>query len=146
MAAYEKVESWEIRRTRGERKGTRALLDVLLVLFHAQGVRSGGIYNRRRQRGGSAWSLHAVGRAMDLMVPSTDIGTFVANVVVAHADALGVGEVIFNRRRWTERTGWHVYSGVNPHLDHVHIGQTIAVADSPASLESLHQWFGSVLT
>lgn len=146
MARYEPVEAWELRRWRGERKGMRALMDVLLVLFHAQGARNGGIYVRRRQRGGSAWSLHAVGRAGDVMVPSTNVGDFLATVVVTHAEALGVCEVIWNRRRWAQPTGWVPYHGVNPHTDHVHIGLAVSVADSPASLDQLHQWFGAVLT
>lgn len=145
MARYEPVERWELRRHRGERKGTRALLDVLLVLFHAHGARSGGIYNRRRVRGGSSWSLHAVGRAADVMVNRTDIGDLIAGVVVARAEGLGVCEVIWNRKRWTPEAGWQPYRGANLHLDHVHIGQTVAVADSPASLEQLHAWFAAVL-
>lgn len=145
MSRYEAVQRWELRRHKGERKGTRALLDVLLVLFHAHGARSGGIYNRRLVRGGSSWSLHSVGRACDVMVQRQDIGDLIAGVVVARAEGLGVCEVIWNRRRWTPERGWVGYAGTNPHTDHVHIGQTISVADSPASLEQLHAWFAAVL-
>lgn len=146
MAKYQPVAPWELRRWKSERKGMRALMDVLLVLFNQAGARNGGIFVRRRQRGGSAWSLHAVGRAGDVMVPSTGVGDMIAAAVVAHATPLGVCEVIWNRRRWTEPTGWQPYHGVNPHTDHVHIGITAEVADSPASLESLHDWFAAYLT
>lgn len=41
---------------------------------------------------------------------------------VSIACSSGIQEVIFNRRIWTSEGGERVYSGVNPHTDHVHIG------------------------
>lgn len=146
VVTYQPVQSWELRRHRGARKGAEALKNVILVLFHGHGVRNGGIYVRRRQRGGSAWSLHAVGRAVDFMVPNKPIGDLLAGVLTARAEGLGVGEVIWYRRRWTTERGWQPYRGVNGHLDHVHVGLELDVADSAATLENLQRWFAGVLT
>lgn len=146
VSRYEPVQPWELRRYRSVRKGVEALRNVVLVLFHGHGVRDGGSYVRRRQRGGSAWSLHAVGRATDFMVTSTAIGDLLAGVLVARAEPCGICEVIWNRHRWTPERGWVPYHGVNPHTDHVHVGMTVAVADSAATLADLQRWFSAALT
>ena len=83
--AYEPVTGGELLRNRGPRHGVQAFADVILFAFTQAGVKMGGIYNRRRQRGGSSWSLHAVGRAVDFMVPSTQVGDFLAAVIVKAA-------------------------------------------------------------
>jgi hypothetical protein len=109
-------------------------------MFHNRGVHSGGIYNRRRVRGGSAMSLHAVGRALDVMVPVGDpVGWEIALRVIRNAEALGVAELIYDRKRWTEEKGTQPYRGINPHRDHVHIGLTVDMADRPDTPE-LRQW------
>jgi flagellar protein FlgJ len=138
--AYQPVTRAELRAHTGPRPGTRALHDVLIWMFHSRGVRSGGIYNRRAVRGGTSWSLHAVGRALDIMVPVGDpVGWEIALRVIRHADALGVAEVIHDRKRWTAEKGTQPYRGSNPHRDHVHIGMTVDMADRPDTPQ-LRQW------
>lgn len=143
---YEPVTTWELIRYHSARKGTKALMDVLLYLFHANRVTNQGIYVRRRQRGGSAWSLHAVGRSGDLGIPNIPTGTIIAELLVRRAGELGVCEVIFNRRRWTPESGWRHYSGVNPHTTHIHFGNTRAMADSPLTTDALARKFATALT
>jgi hypothetical protein len=140
LMAYQSVSRAELRAHTGPRPGTRALHDVLVWMFHDRGATSGGIYNRRRTRGGLSWSLHAVGRALDVMVPVGDpVGWEIALRAIKSAPMLGVGEVIFDRKRWTEEKGTKRYWGINPHRDHVHIGQTVDMADRPDTPE-LRQW------
>jgi hypothetical protein len=139
--AYQPVSRAELRAHTGPRPGTRALHDVLIWMFHSRGVTSGGIYNRRAVRGGTSWSLHAVGRALDIMVPVGDpVGWEIALRVIRAADALGVCEVIYDAKRWTREKGTVAYHGVNKHRDHVHIGMTVDMADRPDTPE-LRRWF-----
>ena len=146
--AYQAVQQWELDRYHGPRRGTAALRDVLILLFAKGGAFDDGIYNRRPVRGGTSWSLHAVGRAIDIGVRNHDIGEFIATGLVKGDNPVGCGicEVIWNRRRWTAEKGWQPYSGVDPHTSHVHIGQTIEMADNPATTDQLHGWFAGVLT
>lgn len=145
LMAYEPVTGGELLRNRGPRHGVQAFADVILFAFTQAGVKMGGIYNRRRQRGGSSWSLHAVGRAVDFMVPTTQVGDFLAAVIVKAATQCGVCEIIWNRRRWTAERGWQAYHGSNPHTDHVHVGFTRDLADSASTTEALHKWFGAMM-
>lgn len=137
--AYQKVTHSELRTRTGPRPGVRAFHDSVLWVMHGRGVRSGGIYNRRRVRGGTSWSLHSVGRAADLMVPDVNTGLEIAFRAIRNAPWLGVSEVIFNRKRWTAEQGTRSYGGSNPHRDHVHIGFTIDFADRPDT-EDLRRW------
>lgn len=143
--AYEPVSQAELVKYHGARPGVVALRDIILFLWHASGVTDVGIYNRRQVRGGGAWSLHAVGRAVDIGVPSTGVGTLIAAAIQSHAAALGLCEIISNRRRWTAETGWQPYGGVDPHTGHIHIGMTRAMADNGPH-DALVAIFAKVLT
>jgi len=62
---------------------------------------------------------HPGGYALDLM---TYNGQALADYAVAHADALNVDYIIWNKRSWnSRRKSWAPYTGSNPHTDHVHI-------------------------
>lgn len=144
MPVYEPVTGAELFRYHGPAPGTKALSDVVLFTYFQHGVRSGGIYNRRKQRSGSAWSLHSVGRAADFMVTSSDIGNWLGHHLVNTAELIGCCEVIFEDWRWTGDRGFHTYTR-GGHDDHVHCGQTREVARSKSSIEELHHWFGNAL-
>jgi hypothetical protein len=122
------------RCTSGPTPGAQALLAVVLDAFVE--LRSLGIYNCRPVRGGTTLSLHGEGRAIDFGADPADRaaqnqGHLLAGVLVDQADALGVQEVIWHRRRWTSRSRrWTDYGGVNPHTDHVHVGLCWAAARS----------------
>uniref|UniRef100_A0A914XDK4 ARB-07466-like C-terminal domain-containing protein n=1 Tax=Plectus sambesii TaxID=2011161 RepID=A0A914XDK4_9BILA len=79
------------------------------------------IYNCRKIEGSSTTSLHAEGRAVDLYVTGAT-GREAFDYAVKIACSNGIQEAIFNRRIWTSELGEHDYKGVNPHIDHVHIG------------------------
>jgi len=115
--------------TGGPTKGAKNLLAFLQSKF--PGGTSGGIYNCRNVRGGSSFSLHSEGRAVDYMLSihksaQKAIGDNIVNFFISNgaANALkfGVQEVIWNRKIWTHGKGQRAYTGQNPHEDHVHIG------------------------
>jgi hypothetical protein len=108
-------------------------------------VKSGGIYNKRRVRGGTAWSLHSVGRGIDWAVPSKETGDEIFLRLINAADQCGVCEIIWNRQRWDGTTGKvKPYRGTNPHTDHVHAGMVIDVAAHPDTGD-LRRWFDHYL-
>lgn len=113
----------------GPRSGTVALRNGVMERF--PGVKDLGIFNCRytRTKNSKTYSFHADGRAWDAGC-SGDLADEVADFLVAHADVLGVQEVIRNRKRWDSRTRkWATYQGSDPHTDHVHVSQCIAAAD-----------------
>lgn len=71
-------------------------------------------------------SAHASGRSGDsghniIDNHSHPSGLAYAAWLVANAAVLGIQEVISNRRRWDNQSkAWKTYSGVSPHIDHVH--------------------------
>ena len=147
MPKYEKATWDEVLQVQGPRPGARVLSDVVIRHYLAAGVqvKTGGIYNRRRVRGGTSWSLHAVGRGVDWMVPDKATGDQLFLRLINAADQCGVCEVIWNRQRWDGTTGKVTpYRGVNPHTDHVHAGMTIDVASHPDT-QDLRRWFDHFL-
>ena len=70
-------------------------------------------------------SFHSVGRAIDIWIATghLDVGTSIFDWCIANRSAIGLNEVIFNRRIWRAdnlSAGVHAYT-VNPHTDHIHI-------------------------
>jgi hypothetical protein len=119
--------------TPGAKPGTLALANLLLEYYHAG--QNGGI-SRNCSIGGR--SEHKEGRAFDWMLSanrSEDRAT--ANQFMAwllgkgpHGEAtynarrLGVMYVIWNGHIWSAdhaALGWLRYSGLNQHIDHIHI-------------------------
>lgn len=77
-----------------------------------------------RAQGSVPGSLHPKGRAIDLMTSNKSVGQNLADFARANAKALGITEVIWNRKIWTTRRakeGWRPYSGPSDHTDHVHL-------------------------
>lgn len=68
---------------------------------------------------------HPTGHAIDLMVPNIATGNSLAQDAINNHVGLGItgkSYLIFNRRVWNDRQGWHPYTSTsNPHTDHVHI-------------------------
>lgn len=74
---------------------------------------------------GPQLSIHAVGRALDVMTPSLQAaeGEQLANWLVENAAALGIQLVIWDGYVWqgSLRSPWQPYTGSNQHVDHVHV-------------------------
>lgn len=98
-----------------------------------------GIYNPRDVCG-NIWphwecsgSQHARGAAGDVGFPVTEEGhpegyKLAGWLVTEHLN-LGIQEVIWARRRWSNVTlTWKPYTGRSPHLDHVHWAQSAVAA------------------
>ena len=108
---------------RSAQPGAKALAAVLLEKF--PGARNGGIYNARRVRGRAVLSVHAEGRAIDIMVPNRATGTRITSALLPHVGKLGIQAIINNRKIWSKRNPKGArYKGVSPHYDHVHIELT----------------------
>ena len=69
---------------------------------------------------------HPKGLALDFMISNIKnghaVGDQLATYVVANYQALNITYVIWNRRIIypADSRGWHAYTGVSPHTDHVH--------------------------
>ncbi|MED3974616.1 transglycosylase SLT domain-containing protein [Priestia megaterium] len=79
-----------------------------------------GAYNNRNVRGGSSKSMHAYGRAFDIGGSASTMKK-IAEWARTHMNNLQYA--IYNRRIAGPGMGkpWRHYSGVNPHVDHVHL-------------------------
>ncbi len=119
----------------GLKPGTRALGDQIKQQF---GVTYGGYSCRANTADKSQLSIHAVGRALDIMTSGAS-GDEIANHLVQNADTLGVQLIIWNRTLWKVTPNGptsRAYTGPNPHTDHVHAEVNSAVAASgPGQVE-----------
>ena len=88
---------------------------------------SGGIYNCRPVRGRQSMSLHSEGRAVDFMLPlsggeANPVGVEIVRALGQAGDRNGIQTVIWDRRIYSRRSpAGRAYTGVNPHVDHLHI-------------------------
>jgi hypothetical protein len=71
---------------------------------------------------------HSTGQALDIMVPSSTLGSQIAAYVRTNYKALGVSEVIWAQKIWTVQRsseGWRPMpdrgSPTANHYDHVHV-------------------------
>jgi hypothetical protein len=73
------------------------------------GLKSLGIYNRRPIRGGTAWSSHAFGAALDAgFTNRTVIDAEVLPFLIAYSEELGIQRIhdYQNKRYWEAGRGW----------------------------------------
>lgn len=99
---------------------------------------SGGLYCCRQNSARTSvpkLSVHAVGRAIDLMVPmdSSDadngLGDPVANWLVENAEFIGVQRVIWDKAYWNGERGFGLLSSnSSPHVNHIHLELSTAGA------------------
>lgn len=86
----------------------------------------GGYSCRANTADPSQLSVHAVGRALDIMVNANTTaglkaGNEIRNFLISNAEALGTQRVIWDRHIWSANVdGWRSYTGPNPHTDHIH--------------------------
>lgn len=123
------VQPLELQMVHGPTNGARILEEVALARSKHLGVTSGGIYNRRMIRGSHQWSLHAVGRAIDLMHHDPAVLKLLAVHVIARASRLGVCEVIGPAGRWAYNATVDTRPRAD-HQNHVHIGVMTGFANS----------------
>jgi hypothetical protein len=73
-------------------------------------------------------SVHAIGRAIDLMVPmagrdaDNTLGDQVANWLVENAESIGIQRVIWDKAFWNGQRGFGPLASTSlPHTDHIHV-------------------------
>ena len=130
----------EVAGCTGCQPGTSALGHVLASTTPGATFTDADCYSRRPVRGGSNWSYHAGGRAIDLMGTVDALAPTAQKLVSLHVQ-LDIEEVIHNRQIWTLARGWHPYSGEDDHTSHIHISQGQRGAAMPA--EQVAQVWGT---
>ncbi len=117
--------------------GTRDLNSFLLRRYAF--LRAGGTYCCRQNSARTTvpmLSVHATGRAIDLMVPmaggdaDNTLGDAVANWLVENATFIGIQRVVWDRAYWNGERGFGLLSSASlPHTDHLHIELSQAGAE-----------------
>jgi hypothetical protein len=111
----------------GATDGALTLRDHLIGFFPQ--IETVGIYNCRVIAGTNSMSLHGVGRALDVMMPTVDgaadndLGDPIAHWLIENAEAIGIQTIIWDRTIWrvSNNPREHEYTGENPHVDHLHV-------------------------
>ncbi len=128
---YDSAPSWDggANCSGGSTAGARVLRDVIVAAFpQTSGI---GVYNCRVIAGTNSMSLHGVGRALDIMIPTISgdadngSGDPIAAWLMEHAGEFGLQGIIWDRKIWTtsRRPGERLRSldpSVNQHVDHIH--------------------------
>ena len=114
--------------------GTRVFRDWLLEYWPQ--ISSIGGYSCRAIANSSQMSVHATGRAVDIMIPvdpskprdasaDNDLGDPIANYLLLHADEFGIQGIIWDNMSWysSRPAGqrFRVYTNTHKHHDHLHV-------------------------
>lgn len=122
--------------TSGPAPGAVDLANTLLHRWSPYGASSLGIFNCRRVSGGTAWSVHAEGRAFDLAIPATarpELGDAVLRELLRAPDQLLQRVIWWDRCYDRETPAGREYGGDDPHETHLHIEIPWAWADGLTS-------------
>lgn len=144
-AQYVPYEGSPSRPAGGLLPGTRALGEYLKSRY--PGIRSYGGYSARRKNvagGSNEWSVHAAGRALDLMIPmsrpsvcgaNNTVGDEVAAWLVNNTEYVGVTYMIWDNTQYSagrRSNKIRAYRGGNctqDHADHIHVEISSAAAN-----------------
>lgn len=110
-----------------------------------------GGYACRQNTGNTAYmSIHAVGRALDIMLPTSngaadnDLGDPIGNWLIENAETIGIQYIIWDQWTWmaarTPGAKGRLYTGPNPHIDHLHVE-----IDEQAGAQTT-DWFSALVT
>jgi MYXO-CTERM domain-containing protein len=135
----------------GLEPGSAILGDYLAAIF-PQIMHVGGYACRPVNGSTVTMSVHATGRALDLMLPTigddaeadNDLGDPVGEFLIENAETLGVQFIIWDRWDWMAARPagekGKAYTGAHPHNDHVHVELSAMAAMQTAD------WFSDVVT
>lgn len=119
----------------GQTVGAQSLSDVVMKKYSPPVTSVGGYSCRANTADSSQLSIHAMGRALDIMIDGTtpkgrETGDKIRNFMINNAEELGVQGVIWNKHIWSvNHKGWRDYiSGPNPHTDHLHVEINVAAS------------------
>ncbi|OGQ22357.1 MAG: hypothetical protein A2138_10560 [Deltaproteobacteria bacterium RBG_16_71_12] len=137
QVTYNSAPAWDdgSNCSGGATDGAITLRDHLLGYFPQ--IASIGIYNCRVIAGTNSMSLHGVGRALDVMIPTVggdadnDLGDPIAAWLIENAAAIGMQTIIWDHSIWrvTYDPRIHEYTGSNPHVDHLHVEINVAAGN-----------------
>lgn len=127
----------------GATPGATTLRTHLLEYFpQTSGI---GVYNCRVIAGTNSMSLHGVGRALDIMIPTVggdadnDLGDPIAHWLIQNAEAIGIQTIIWDHTIW--RTSYsprqHELNASNPHIDHLHVELSVEGSQKQTT------WYGA---
>ena len=117
--------------------GARSLASSIESQWKPPVTSIGGYACRANTASPGSYSIHAYGRALDIMVDGTSsvglkAGDEIRNWLINNSTELGVQRVIWNRHIWSAyKDGWNAYTGPNPHVDHVHAEINIKASKNP---------------
>jgi hypothetical protein len=87
----------------------------------------------------SQMSVHATGRALDVMIPTyegeadNDLGDPIGNWLIEHSEEIGIQYIIWDRWQWNSSrdpgSKERSYGGTHPHHDHLHVELSVAAAN-----------------
>lgn len=129
--------------------GAAIVRSYLLAHFPQTSVIGG--YNCRQNTANTAYmSIHAVGRALDIMLPlsnssaDNDLGDPIGNWLIENAEAIGIQYIIWDEWTWmasrTPGQKGKLYTGPNPHHDHLHVELS-----EEAGMQTT-DWFSGIVT
>ena len=115
-----------------------ALLREYLMLYFPQAWSIGGYSCRPIVGDPNNMSVHATGRALDVMVMTVDgtnadntAGDVIGNWLIEHSELIGIQMVIWDRWIWNaslDPPKDHDYTGEHPHNDHLHVELSVEAA------------------
>lgn len=118
-------------------EGSAVLRDYLLLYF-PQAWSIGGYACRPIVGDPNNMSVHATGRALDVMIETVDgsnadntAGDPIGNWLIEHAEFIGIQMIIWDRWIWQaslDPPKDHYYSGEHPHNDHLHVELSVEAA------------------
>jgi len=121
----------------GPEPGTQVLGDWLRTAF-PQALAVDGYACRPINGDASRMSVHATGRALDIMLPlhaddaDNDLGDPIGNWLIEHAEEIGIQFIIWDQWTWqADRPAGHKgsrYRGASPHYDHLHVEISLEAA------------------
>lgn len=111
-----------------------------LYLYFPQTYLVGGYSCRPIVGNESQMSVHATGRALDIMIHTVDgdeadndLGDPIGNWLIENAEAIGIQYIIWDLYTWGAARDpgqkGKPYGGLHPHHDHLHIELSVDVAD-----------------
>jgi uncharacterized protein (TIGR03382 family) len=108
-----------------------AILREWLRVAYPQISSIGGYSCRSINGDGTTMSVHATGRALDVMIPTSggaadnDLGDPIGTWLIEHAEEIGIQYIIWDRWTWGAHRAAgskeRAYGGAHPHHDHLHV-------------------------
>ncbi len=118
-------------------EGSQLLRDYLLLYF-PQVWSIGGYACRPIVGDPASMSVHATGRALDVMIETVDgtsadntAGDPIGNWLIEHSELIGIQMIIWDRWIWQaalDPPKDHAYTGEHPHNDHLHVELSVEAA------------------